>query len=255
MGINLRFKYPILQRWSTFGASIQQLTEAVGTKWWKWPEDELKAASPCLQSDNIQDFINYIRTAYPYSFARVGQQFGELTVIEASTDWDCYCTCRCSCGKITYNCIRDLVEGFIWSCGCLRDCQSLRPLFPKWRSMMARCNNPKDSSYKNYGARGIRVCKEWEEFFVFEKWGNLSGYKPGLTIDRIDNNGNYCPENCRWATPKEQMRNTRRTKNITYKGKTQCIAAWEEELGLPRNVIWSRLNNNWSIEKALTTEY
>lgn len=249
----------IIEKWVRHGASPAQLEDALWTRWWEWSAAEAHKAYHYLTGGDIQDFLDYVKRTYPYHYISAGQHFGELVVIKgvigSGSGVEFECKCKCSCGKIIHVHNYDLLWGRVWSCGCFRDCLTLRPLYNKWRSMIARCNNPKDSSYKNYGARGIKVCKEWENFFIFEQWGNLNGYTPGLTIDRVDNNGDYTPENCRWATPKEQARNKRNTKNITYRGKTQCIAAWEEELGLPRNVIWSRLNNNWSIEKALTTEY
>lgn len=203
-----------------------------------------------------------------------GKRFGRLVVscldleMSEKTGRSCW-YCNCDCGG--HRSVRgsSLKNNDCQSCGCIQDeirskrnkenakynGESKTRIYIIWSRMIVRCEKDWSSHKKDYKDRGIAVCEEWHDFFNFKKWALNNNYNEDLSIDRIDNDGNYCPENCRWATPKEQMRNTRRTKNITYKGKTQCIAAWEEELGLPRNVIWSRLNNNWSIEKALTTEY
>ena len=249
----------VVRRWLDNGASNSQLEDALKTRWWEWSAEAANNVYHHLWNTDIQIFLNYTRRVYPHFYVSIGQYFGELLVIGiilgSGGGAEFECKCECSCGKIIHVKNYDLVSGKIWSCGCLSDCLTLRPLYHKWRTMLRRCNNPKDAGYKNYGGRGIRVCDEWEDFFVFETWGNLNGYKPGLTIERIDNDGNYCPENCRWATQKEQARNTRRTKNITYKGKTQCLSAWGEDLGIPGNVLSARLCSGWTIDRAFTTEY
>ena len=117
--------------------------------------------------------------------------------------------------------------------------------------MKARCECKTNDAYPLYGRRGISVCKEWHDFETFEKWAKENGYGEKLTIDRIDNNGNYCPENCRWATAKEQGNNTRSCRKITYKGKTKTMRGWEEELGYSRGIIYSRLKSGWSVERAI----
>lgn len=105
-------------------------------------------------------------------------------------------------------------------------------LYKVWYSMKYRCYNPKSNSFKYYGARGISVCNEWfNDFRAFELWAFSNGYAEGLSIDRIDVNGNYCPENCRWSTKIEQCNNMRRNILITYLGKTQTLAQWARELG------------------------
>ena len=97
------------------------------------------------------------------------------------------------------------------------------------RGMLSRCENPKSASYKNYGGKGISVCEEWHDPKVFYKWAIENGYTDELTIDRIDNNGNYCPENCRWATYKEQANNTNRNITIEIGGVTKTAGQWEAE--------------------------
>ena len=105
-----------------------------------------------------------------------------------------------------------------------------------------------------YAAKNITVCAEWEnDFNTFYKWAISHGYRDDLTIDRIDNSKGYCPENCRWATETEQNRNKQNNINITYHGKTQCLAAWCEELKLNYFTVHTRLGRGWDIERAFTT--
>ena len=135
-----------------------------------------------------------------------------------------------------------------------------------YRQMKARCCNPNRSDYERYGARGISVCDEWlnteimkgrggrysKGWLAFQEWALNNGYKEGLTIDRIDNNKGYSPENCRWVTAKAQQSNTSRNRFITYNDKTQTLKAWCEELCLNYHTVLSRLNiMHWSVEKAL----
>jgi len=127
-------------------------------------------------------------------------------------------------------------------------------LYSIWASMKNRCYNENDSAYGNYGGRRIKICKEWKnDYKWFKKWAINNGYRNDLTIDRIDNDGNYKPENCKWSTVKEQNRNTRSNRMITYKGKTHCIAEWVEILRISRSVLYDRLYTlGWSVERAFT---
>lgn len=123
-----------------------------------------------------------------------------------------------------------------------------------WQSMKSRCNYKSVNGYKNYGGRGITVCDEWKnDFMNFYNWAMANGYKEGLSIDRIDVNGNYCPENCRWITMQEQYYNKRNTVYLTYKNKTQSLLDWCIELNLDYALIKRRLRNkNWTIERIFT---
>ena len=126
-------------------------------------------------------------------------------------------------------------------------------IYQIWNSMKQRCSNPRAISYKNYGAKGVVVCDEWERNFeTFYKWAMSNGYEEHLTIDRINSNGNYCPENCRWATPEEQQHNTSYNRVYSYKGVTRDVTQWAEVMGVSRNMLYKRLNRGWTIEKALT---
>lgn len=111
-------------------------------------------------------------------------------------------------------------------------CASDKRLYNTWKTMIHRCENPKRESYERYGGRGITVCNEWHDPNRFLDWAVDNGYKPGLQIDRIDNNGPYSPDNCRWATPKENSRNRRNTKELTVGGDTKCVSAWAELLSI-----------------------
>lgn len=125
-------------------------------------------------------------------------------------------------------------------------------LYSKWCSMKRRCSYQKDKRYPNYGGRGITVCDEWKNSFeAFYEWAMKNGYEKGLTIDRIDCNGNYEPSNCRWATTKVQNRNYSRNHKVTYKCNEYCVVELAEMFNIPyRRLLW-RLNNGWDIEKAL----
>lgn len=176
--------------------------------------------------------------------------------------------CRCDCGNTTRVTSSSLASGNTKSCGCItRELQaknhtthslSSHPVHQVWSDMKQRCTNPKSRKYKDYGARGIKVCEEWQSFEVFCKWADENGYVPnsGLSIDRIDVNGDYCPENCRWATYGEQNRNTRRNVMITFHGETKCAQDWSKEFGLARSCLANRINGKSKLEiEKIMEEY
>lgn len=126
-----------------------------------------------------------------------------------------------------------------------------------WLKMMARCYDPKEDRYPLYGGRGIRVCDRWME--VPEGFHNFQadmGPAPSKkhTLERIDNDGNYEPTNCRWATWKEQAQNRRTNRHLTFNGETLTMAQWADRLGVDRRVIWKRLHKKWELDRALTTK-
>ena len=179
-----------------------------------------------------------------------------------------YQVCQCVCGNIVSLSVANLVTSQTQSCGCLHK-ERLRQRLTKhgrshtrehvaWTCLIQRCYNPNDCGYANYGGRGIRVCGRWLEpdgqgfiNFIQDMGGRPS---KGHSIDRIDVNSHYCPENCRWATRTEQNRNQRTNHVLTFNGKTQCLAAWTEELGYHKDLIRNRLYLlGWSVDKALQT--
>jgi len=195
-----------------------------------------------------------------------GMTFGKLTVIERAPNrgrtvmW----RCSCSCGKETITTAEGLKGGTVKSCGCLRAEANRRrtrhgmsksKLWDVWESMKSRCYNPNSTSYYNYGGRGISICSEWlNSFESFYSWAIDSGYHEGLSIDRIDVNGNYEPANCRWATDKEQGNNKRNSVWITHNGETHTISEWGDILGISVHTLYSRIfQHGWPEEKALTT--
>jgi hypothetical protein len=187
-----------------------------------------------------------------------GQTFSRLTVlsraenIDNSTAWNC--TCECGVEKVIRG--NSLKTGSSKSCGCNRVTHGLTRTteYSIWLGIKSRCANPKDKDYENYGGRGISVAKEWED--SFEQFYKDMGSRPSNkhSIDRRDNDLGYSKNNCRWADQKTQARNRRNTILITYKGKTKCISAWEEELGFSRSILHNRLNHlGWSIDKSFNT--
>lgn len=196
-----------------------------------------------------------------------GQRFGRLVVIEYShvSNRNKYWKCQCDCGNTSIVSGALLRNGHTKSCGCLvkeRGYQMLikhglfnknRRLYGVWHSMRERCFNPNCHAYKDYGGRGITVCSEWNNFEPFYEWAISNGYKDNLTLDRINVNGNYEPNNCRWTDWKTQQNNKRTNIFYTFNGKTQTISQWAKEKGWGRTTLDNRLRAGWSFEKAITT--
>lgn len=121
-----------------------------------------------------------------------------------------------------------------------------------WESMVARCEYQKHPYFGSYGGRGITVCDEWHDYMVFREWAKTHGYLGHLTLDRVDNDLGYYPENCRWATMKEQQNNKRTSHRLTWRGETRTITEWAEYLGMNKTTIKERIRAGWSVDKALT---
>lgn len=125
-------------------------------------------------------------------------------------------------------------------------------LYHIWNGLSGRCLNEKNKDYPNYGGRGITVCDEWRNPGNFLNWAFLSGYNVGLTLDRIDVNKGYSPDNCRWVTPARQQRNKRNNRLIEYNNEIHCVAEWAEITGISRRTIESRLRYGWTPYEILT---
>lgn len=121
-----------------------------------------------------------------------------------------------------------------------------------WTDMIARCHCETDTSFKWYGAKGVSVCQRWRDSFTAFLADMGERPSPSHSIDRIDNNGCYSPDNCRWATKSEQNKNTCRTTQITFNGKTKCLADWSSELGVEYDVLRKRLKQGWDVDRALS---
>ncbi|KKM85696.1 hypothetical protein LCGC14_1286380 [marine sediment metagenome] len=196
----------------------------------------------------------------------IGKKFGKLIVIKKTdkNKWgNYYWLCKCDCGKEKIIRGNNLKSGVTKSCGCLNiekiierfttHGQAKTKTYKSWADMIQRCTNPKHKRYKDYGSRGITVCKRWQNSFV-DFLEDMGESPEGCSIDRINNNKGYKKSNCKWSTRKEQMRNKRSNHLETYNGKIQCIAEWSEEVGISYDTLWKRIfRYGWSIEKALTT--
>lgn len=131
-------------------------------------------------------------------------------------------------------------------------------LYSVWAGILTRCYNPNSPNYRNYGARGIKVCEEWKTYENFEKWALNNGYNPNhekktISIERTDTNGDYSPDNCVWATAKEQMNNTRRNTFVTFNGKTKTLAEWAEHYGINYSTFMSRYSRGWDMARIAST--
>ena len=194
-----------------------------------------------------------------------GHRFNRLTVIhEAEQRKNArHFLCKCDCGKENMVALGRLRSGMTKSCGCLHsEITAARNqkhglcgtrLYRTWGHMMGRCNNPADARYVLYGGRGIKVCDEWQNFHTLYEWAMANGYSHELTIDRKDGDGHYEPNNCRWATWKQQQNNRRNNNVITHKGKTLTLQQWSDATGILAGTIRFRLNNGWTPADALET--
>lgn len=201
-----------------------------------------------------------------------GQRFGRLTVIERAENGRCggkavtKWLCRCECGTEKIIEGHSLKRGRTKSCGCLNDEKrekNLKPdagkthgmsgtrLYKCWRGMLDRCYG-NDAEHDSYKRRGISVCDEWRNGFeAFCEWAMMNGYDDSLTLDRIDNNGNYEPSNCRWATVEQQMNNMSTNHRVTCRGETYTIAEWSKISGINASTIWIRLEKGVDAETAI----
>lgn len=183
-----------------------------------------------------------------------GQRFGRLVALKVAgkNKYGRYLwLCKCDCGNEKIAAGNDLRRGATKSCGCFQKESRITSnikhglyytrLHRIWTIMKARCYNKNNNRFHCYGARGISVCREWkDDFTAFYDWAISNGYEDSLTIDRIDVNKGYFPENCRWTTNLQQSRNRRTNRYITIKGETKCISEWCELFGIQKHSIYDK---------------
>lgn len=198
------------------------------------------------------------------------KRYGNLTVIkdtgEKNSSGFAMWLCQCDCGNFVERSSHYLLrkDSVTHSCGCQRGATHIKHgdkkkrektgrLYSIWCGMRWRCNK-KNREKRSYMKKGISVCDEWLDYTTFKSWALENGYADGLTIDRIDNNGNYEPSNCRWATIVEQANNKSNNHLITYNGRTMTLAEWSRELGINYSTLRSRINRQGlSPDKAFST--
>lgn len=189
----------------------------------------------------------------------IGDKYGMLTVIrkEPSGKYCSWWYCKCECGQYKKISGSNLLSGQTVSCGCKRKKARIKHgfsnsrLYHIWANMLQRCNNPNKPDYKYYGGRGITVCDEWKTFEGFNKWVESTNYSDKLTIDRIDVNKGYSPENCRWVTLKTQFNNRRSNVKITIDGITKTATEWGDITGENSRTITERIRKGFNPEKAI----
>ena len=218
----------------------------------------------CLTSENKKQYY-------------IGKKFGRLTVIERIENYidengspHSMWKCKCECGNVVSVRGTFLKSGSVRSCGCL-GAETLKEmltvhgdsktrLYKIWAGIKERCYNANNKCYKEYGGRGILMCDEWKnDYVIFKEWAYANGYyedvnKEPCSIDRIDNNGNYCPNNCRWVNRKVQQNNTRHNHYIEYNNETHTIAEWADIYKIDYKQFYNRLKcRKWDFEETLNT--
>jgi hypothetical protein len=195
----------------------------------------------------------------------IGKRFGKLLVIEFAGYVETgikevkrrsIYKCKCDCGNFPIVKRNSLVTGHTKSCGCLDENKGKNllkhglkkhTLYGLWLNMKDRCNNPNNSHFKYYGSKNIKVCDEWQSDFVsFYDWAIDNGWEKGLSIERIDINKNYCPENCKWIPLKEQSKNRSMNIYVTIGNETKCIKEWCDNFNLKPSTVYSRIRRGWN---------
>ena len=192
------------------------------------------------------------------------QRFGRLIVTEyiGRINKHSIYKCKCDCGGETTTTSNNLRRNHTLSCGCYNKEQfkaasithnlSKHPLYTSWVGMRNRCYFKKHNRYKHYGAKGINVCEEWKNTFIdFYNWAISNGWNKGLSIDRIDNNKDYCPSNCKFSTTKEQNRNRTSNVTLTIDGVSKIIIEWAETVNISPTIIRDRIKRGWSIKESV----
>ena len=238
-----------MQNYDTSG--VQQKRRKIKIK----GQDGCDAGEPCQRP----------KKTFRKAKIEAGQVFGRLTAISKSpnyTNGDYSWLFRCDCGTEKYIVIHGVIYGHVKSCSCLSREVTVKTLtthgmirtaeYRAWCHLRERCLNPNDISYHNYGGRGIKVCERWKD--SFQNFIDDIGRKPSPkhSIDRINNDGDHCPDNCRWATRKEQINNRRVSRFVEFAGERLTVSQWSEKTGFGYGTILFRLRLGWSAEDALT---
>ncbi len=258
----------------------------------KWSDEEIKFLIEnytTMTCKEISKHLNRTTKSVLYQFHKlhlnnnygkatipnIGDTINQLTIEEIylkniGSQNKRFVKCKCSCGQI-YECLlTKLVNNIIKDCGCIEQTRpdmlgennrfykhgkSFDRLMSVWSGMITRCNNKKSISYHNYGGRGIMVCDNWLEYLNFYNWAMANNYQNNLTLERINVNGNYCPENCKWIPYAEQYLNKRNSRKITAWNETKCLIEWfrDERVKIDNNATFEyRIKAGWTIERALS---
>ncbi len=197
----------------------------------------------------------------PSRRAKPGDRFGKLVVRSVGrAGRNFYVVCDCDCGTRSHlTNLGRLCAGEVKACGCLRGAhlrthgQSRHPAFWRWQGMMRRCYSPRAINYSDYGGRGIRVCERWHEPAAFIA-DMAQGFSPDLELDREDNDGDYCPDNCRWIAKRDNLENRSVSRRVTFGGETLPLRVWAQRVGISRKLLEKRIfERGWSIDRAFAT--
>jgi len=186
-----------------------------------------------------------------------GQRFGKLTVTAPADikNGKHYWLCICDCGKQTQVPTYRLTSGKTKSCGCLvkkHGKTRKERLYNIWVGMRQRCRDTHAKDYPRYGGRGISVCRQWDDYLSFRNWAYQNDYNDHLSIDRIDSDGHYCPENCRWVDTKAQNNNLRSNVRYEYNGQNMTLAEWAAALNIRYSLLVQRRRRGWSFERMIS---
>lgn len=205
-------------------------------------------------------FVPITSASDPRVQVNIGKKFNKLTAIKF-VEMRRYRGCgmqiwefQCDCGNTTTTTLNAAKSGTTKSCGCVVRTHGLSKtsIYGIWCTMIQRCTNPRVKRFSDYGGRGIKVCPKWTRFSGFLK-DMGAGYRKGLTVERIDNDGPYSPENCRWATRFEQNQNTRSSRRITFNGETLNLTTWARRIGITHSALIRRLKY-WKFEDAMSVK-
>ena len=238
---------------------FDKITSSNKKRWWCKCEC---GSITSIQEDNLKSGnstkCHYCRCVKDLT----GNIYGSLTVMKFSyrENHKSFYECQCNCGNTVVVRSDCLTTGNTKSCGCLNNKSkkdnpvTKEKLYHIWYGMKERCYNSNNLRFDDYGGRGITISKCWDSYKSFKNWALENGYKEGLSIDRIDVDGNYEPSNCRWVQMSVQQRNKRNNKYYTYNGKSQLLKDWAKDYGIKEMTLYARINTlHWDFEKAITT--